>query len=277
MSSDVTHLVQLEKVSLRYGAGAKSTLAIEGIDLKIRRGEFVAVVGPSGCGKSTLMKLVSGLVPVSAGVGAGRGPRGRRAAEVGRHGVPEPATCCPGARRSTTCCCRWRSCEPHRARIGARPQGRICAKARGAARARSGSAASGDKFPWELSGGMQQRTSICRALIHEPELLMLDEPFGALDAFTREELWCAMRDLHAARGVTVMLVTHDLREAVFLADTVYVMSRASGPHRRRARGRAAAAARPGAHLHAGVRRDSCTSCAPHPPSARCVGSVNAIR
>jgi len=85
-----------------------------------------------------------------------------------------------------------------------------------------------DKHPWELSGGMQQRTSICRALIHEPEILMLDEPFGALDAFTREELWCALRDLQAARKVTVMLVTHDLREAVFLADTVYVMSNRPG-------------------------------------------------
>ena len=81
-----------------------------------------------------------------------------------------------------------------------------------------------EKFPWQLSGGMQQRTSICRALIHEPEILMLDEPFGALDAFTREELWCMTRDIHQARGVTAMLVTHDLREAVFLADTVYVMS-----------------------------------------------------
>ena len=91
-----------------------------------------------------------------------------------------------------------------------------------------GLAGLGGKFPWELSGGMQQRTSLCRALIHEPQLLMLDEPFGALDAFTREELWCVIRDLHAARKITVILVTHDLREAVFLADRVFVMSQRPG-------------------------------------------------
>jgi NitT/TauT family transport system ATP-binding protein len=86
----------------------------------------------------------------------------------------------------------------------------------------------GSKYPWQLSGGMQQRTSLCRALIHEPQLLMLDEPFGALDAFTREELWCVIRDLHAARKITIVLVTHDLREAVFLADRVFVMSARPG-------------------------------------------------
>ena len=85
-----------------------------------------------------------------------------------------------------------------------------------------------DKFPWQLSGGMQQRASLCRALVHEPKLLLLDEPFGALDAFTREELWCALRDLQAAQKFNVILVTHDLRESVFLADTVYVMSKSPG-------------------------------------------------
>ena len=86
----------------------------------------------------------------------------------------------------------------------------------------------GSKFPWQLSGGMQQRANLCRALIHEPELLMLDEPFGALDSFTREELWCVIRDLHAAQGVTIVLVTHDLREATFLADKIFVMSSRPG-------------------------------------------------
>ncbi len=85
-----------------------------------------------------------------------------------------------------------------------------------------------DKFPWQLSGGMQQRASICRALIHEPKMLLLDEPFGALDAFTREELWCILRDLWTEQRFNVILVTHDLRESVFLADTVYVMSKSPG-------------------------------------------------
>jgi NitT/TauT family transport system ATP-binding protein len=85
-----------------------------------------------------------------------------------------------------------------------------------------------DKFPWQLSGGMQQRVSICRALIHEPKMLLLDEPFGALDAFTREELWCILRDLWTEQRFNVILVTHDLRESVFLADTVYVMSKSPG-------------------------------------------------
>jgi NitT/TauT family transport system ATP-binding protein len=75
---------------------------------------------------------------------------------------------------------------------------------------------------------MQQRASICRALVHEPKLLLLDEPFGALDAFTREELWCALRDLQSVQKFNVILVTHDLRESVFLADTVYVMSKSPG-------------------------------------------------
>src|SRR5262249_4007459 len=116
--------------------------------------------------------------------------------------------------------------EPHRSRMR-RHKAEYVARAE-ALLASVGLAGRGDKYPGHLPGGMQQRPSLCRALIHEPELLMLDEPFGALDAFTREELWCVIRDLHAARKITVVLVTHDLREAVFLADRVFVMSARPG-------------------------------------------------
>ena len=101
---------------------------------------------------------------------------------------------------------------------------------------------------------MQQRASLCRALIHEPQLLMLDEPFGALDSFTREELWCVIRDLHAARPVTIVLVTHDLREAAFLADRIFCMSATARPHHRRAARDVPAPAQPGDHLHGRVHR-----------------------
>jgi NitT/TauT family transport system ATP-binding protein len=85
-----------------------------------------------------------------------------------------------------------------------------------------------DSYPWQLSGGMQQRASLCRALIHEPQFLLLDEPFGALDAFTREELWLVLQKLWRQQQCTVILVTHDLREAIFLANTVYIMTKRPG-------------------------------------------------
>src|SRR5690606_3438331 len=116
--------------------------------------------------------------------------------------------------------------EKHTPRLG-RHKGEYVARA-GALLETVGLKGFGEKYPWQLSGGMQQRANLCRALIHEPELLMLDEPFGALDAFTREELWQVIRDLHASQDVTIVLVTHDLREAVFLADRILVMSARPG-------------------------------------------------
>ena len=124
-----------------------------------------------------------------------------------------------------------------------------------------------DKFPWQLSGGMQQRSNLCRALIHEPELLMLDEPFGALDAFTREELWGVMQALWLEKRFTGVLVTHDLREAVYLADTVYVMSRRPG---RIVMARTIDLPRPrtlAIDLRAGLRRHRSRAARPHPPGA----------
>jgi ABC-type nitrate/sulfonate/bicarbonate transport system ATPase subunit len=116
--------------------------------------------------------------------------------------------------------------QPHRGRLR-RERGAYVAKVE-ALLAQVGLGGLGSKYPWELSGGMQQRASLCRALIHEPQLLMLDEPFAALDSFTREELWCVIRDLQGARPVTIVLVTHDLREAAFLADRIFCMSARPG-------------------------------------------------
>ena len=216
--------VSLEGVSHAYG-GAQNAPAVEGLSLDIQEGEFAAVVGPSGCGKSTLMKLATGLqFPFKGTV--------RVAGEV----VSKPVKIAGMAFQAPTLL-PWRTTlanlllpleivEPHRSQIRRR---RTEYEGRAENLLTSvGLRGQGEKYPWELSGGMQQRTSLCRALIHEPKLLMLDEPFGALDAFTREELWCVIRDLQAIRKITICLVTHDLREAVFLADRVFVMSSRPG-------------------------------------------------
>ena len=223
--ADAPVLVRLDGVTMHYGRGRSAVQAIDTVTLDIKKGEFIAVVGPSGCGKSSLMKLISGLHGASAG-----------SVTVENRPVRGPLKSVGMAFQASNLL-PWRTVvdnvllpleivQPHRSRIR-RERAQYKAKAE-ALLAQVGLQGFTDMFPWQLSGGMQQRTSICRALVHEPEILMLDEPFGALDAFTREELWCALRDIQQARGVTVMLVTHDLREAVFLADTVYVMSNRPG-------------------------------------------------
>jgi NitT/TauT family transport system ATP-binding protein len=210
---------------MAYGRGAAAVKAIDAVTLSIARGEFIAVVGPSGCGKSSLMKLISGLHPPLAGSLTVEGkPVTGPLKSVGM--AFQNSNLLPWRRAIDNVLLPLEIVEPHRRNFQKEKEQY---KSRAKALLESvGLAGFTDKYPWELSGGMQQRTSICRALIHEPEILMLDEPFGALDAFTREELWCALRDLQAERRVTVMLVTHDLREAVFLADTVYVMSSRPG-------------------------------------------------
>jgi NitT/TauT family transport system ATP-binding protein len=210
---------------MAYGRGAAAVKAIEEVSLAIRQGEFIAVVGPSGCGKSSLMRLISGLHPPLAGTLTVEGQRvSGPLKSVGM--AFQNSNLLPWRRAIDNVLLPLEIVEPHR-RTFRRNKAQYKSKARALLES-VGLAGFTEKYPWELSGGMQQRTSICRALIHEPEILMLDEPFGALDAFTREELWCALRDLQAERRVTVMLVTHDLREAVFLADTVYVMSSRPG-------------------------------------------------
>lgn len=199
--------------------------AVEAIDLQVEQGEFIAIVGPSGCGKSTFMKLATGLRPPS---------RGR--IRIDGQPVTGPLKI-SGMAFQAPSLLPWRTTvdnvllpleivEPYRSNFKAKRK-EYEARAR-ALLQKVGLGGYEDKFPWQLSGGMQQRASICRALIHEPKMLLLDEPFGALDAFTREELWCILRDLWTEQRFNVILVTHDLRESVFLADTVYVMSKSPG-------------------------------------------------
>ncbi len=216
--------VVLENVSHAYG-GDVTAPAVDGLSISIEEGEFAAVVGPSGCGKSTLMKLATGLQFPFRGT-----------VQVAGEAVDKPLKIAGMAFQAPTLL-PWRTTldnlllpleivQPHRSEMRRRKHEYV-ARARNLL-ASVGLRDQGEKYPWELSGGMQQRTSLCRALIHEPQLLMLDEPFGALDAFTREELWCVIRDLHGARKITIVLVTHDLREAVFLADRIFVMSSRPG-------------------------------------------------
>ena len=219
--------VDFQNVWLAYNdeLWAQGQFAVEDLNLQIREGEFVAIVGPSGCGKSTFMKLTTGLKQPTKGH-----------ITIGGEPVTGPLKI-TGMAFQAPSLLPWRTTldnvllpleivEPYRANFKAKRK-EYAAKARALLES-VGLGGYEDKFPWQLSGGMQQRASICRALIHEPKMLLLDEPFGALDAFTREELWCALRDLHAAQKFNVILVTHDLREAVFLADTVYVMSKSPG-------------------------------------------------
>lgn len=219
------NFVDMHEVSLRYGEDGEGTLALENATMRVDSGEFVAVVGPSGCGKSTLMKVVTGLwAPTKGGV------------IVDGREVDRPLSITGMAFQNPTLL-PWRTTldnvmlpleivEPHASNFR-RDRARFETKARDIL-ALVGLKGFEEKFPWQLSGGMQQRASICRALIHDPSLLMLDEPFGALDMFTREELWLAMQDIWLARRPTVVLVTHDLREAVFLADRIFVMSARPG-------------------------------------------------
>ena len=227
MSASPEHFVDFQNVWLAYNEEllAQNHFAVEDINLQVKHGEFIAIVGPSGCGKSTFMKLTTGLKKPSRG-------------EIYVDGQPVNGPLkISGMAFQSSSLLPWRPTldnvllplgivEPYRSNFKDK---RAEYEDRAMKLLQSvGLSGYERKFPWELSGGMQQRASICRALIHEPKMLLLDEPFGALDAFTREELWCTLRDLHAEQKFNVILVTHDLRESVFLADTVYVMSKSPG-------------------------------------------------
>ena len=208
-------MIQLEGVTKtfrpRHGDPVR---ALEDVSLAVNENEFVSLVGPSGCGKSTLLKLVAGLVPPTTGTVRVRGQEVREPyPDVGF--VFQSAVLLP-----------WRTVldnvlfsiemlglptRAHRERAG----GLIDL---------AGLAGFERKYPWELSGGMQQRVAICRALVHDPSLLLMDEPFGALDAMTREEMSLELLRIWDERRKTILFVTHSIPEAILLSDRVVVMT-----------------------------------------------------
>ena len=219
--------VDFQNVWLAYNSEllAHNNFAVEDITLKVGTGEFVAIVGPSGCGKSTFMKLTTGLKMPSKGSIKINGDPVTGPLKISGMAFQSPSLL-PWRTTLDNVLLPLEIVEPYRSNFKAK---RKEYEARASTLlATVGLGGYEKKFPWQLSGGMQQRASICRALIHEPKMLLLDEPFGALDAFTRVELWCILRDLHAVQIFNVILVTHDLRESVFLADKVYVMSKSPG-------------------------------------------------
>ncbi|WP_295529493.1 ABC transporter ATP-binding protein [uncultured Pseudacidovorax sp.] len=225
--------IQLSDVMLRYGGG---TIALDHTTLGIDRGDFVALVGPSGCGKSTILKLLAGLLrPTSGAVIAGGrevGSAGARPVAAGRPALRiglafQNPTMLPWLTIRENVMIPLKIVEPFRQDYARKKRGEYAERA-DALLAQVGLRGFGDKRPWQLSGGMLQRASLCRALVHQPELLLLDEPFGALDQFTREELWDIMQTLWMTQRPTVLLVTHDLRESAYLANRICVMSARPG-------------------------------------------------
>lgn len=210
----VKHAISVCGVTKTYNTRDGELLAIDQIDLAIAEGSFVAVLGPSGCGKSTLLKMLAGLEQISGGhidmLGQRvHGPR-REVGIVFQSPVLFP----------------WRTVtenvllpavvqrmDQHRARKSAQELLRLVELQD-----------FGNKYPWELSGGMQQRVAIARALVNDPELLLMDEPFGALDAMTRDQMNMELQRIWLETKKTVVLITHSIPEAVFLADRVVVMS-----------------------------------------------------
>ena len=206
--------VQFAGVSVRYGAGASAVQALERADLGFDRGDFICIVGPSGCGKTTMMQTLAGFLPPTTGVVS----------------LDGQAVTGPGPERGVVfqqpALFPWMTVA---ANAGFGPRMRGEAPAAAGARVEQWLRTTGlwefrGRYPYELSGGMQQRLAIARALCNEPKVLLMDEPFGALDALTRERM---QEELHAVwrrTGMTVVFITHSVEEAVYLGTEVVVMS-----------------------------------------------------
>ncbi len=218
--------IELSSTSVTFGRGASAVPALSETSLRIADGEFVALVGPSGCGKSTILRLVAGLVQPTAGVVIVGGREvAARALRIGM--AFQNPTMLPWLTIEQNIMLPLKIVEPYRSQFRAQRKTTFRDKAH-ALLAQVGLKGFASRFPWQLSGGMLQRANLCRALIHEPRMLLLDEPFGALDQFTKEELWSILQELWIAHRPTVLLVTHDLREAAFLGSRICAMSARPG-------------------------------------------------
>jgi ABC-type taurine transport system ATPase subunit len=208
-------LLELRHVSLSYPTRAGDVHALGDISLSIDAGDFICIVGPSGCGKSTLLRIIAGFLEPTTG----------EALIEGRviHG--------PGADRGVVfqqpALYPWLTVGDNVA-FGPRMRGVAAAAARDARVAELlrlvGLSEFKTRAPWELSGGMQQRAAIARVLINEPRIMLMDEPFGALDALTRDHMQEALLNIWRATGTTIVLITHSVEEAVYLGTRTLVMS-----------------------------------------------------
>ncbi|MDO5641169.1 MAG: ABC transporter ATP-binding protein [Paracoccus sp. (in: a-proteobacteria)] len=210
------NLIHIKGVSHAYRTRHGPLPVLDGLDIDVPEGEFCAVVGPSGCGKSTLTRLISGLMKPDSGEVWLAGERVTTPRKTVGMAFQNPVLL------------EWRSILEN-VMLPLEIVAPSMPKAQARARAMHllemvGLTGFEGKRPSELSGGMRQRASLCRSLVHRPGVLIMDEPFGALDNFTREDLWQTMRDLREAESFTAVLITHDLRESVFLGDQVVVLS-----------------------------------------------------
>lgn len=197
-----------------FSISGDQVVALQGVDLSVRRGEFIAFVGPSGCGKSTFLNMVAGLLPPTSG-------------EVLVNGVPvcEPSRQV-GFMFQTPVLLPWRTVEKN-VLMPAEVFGMMGSEIREKALSVIDAVGLGgflNAYPHQLSGGMQQRVALARVLTYEPEVLLMDEPFGALDEFTREAMNLELMRITQAAGITVLFVTHNIAEAVFMSDRVVVMT-----------------------------------------------------
>jgi NitT/TauT family transport system ATP-binding protein len=212
----IENLIEIKGVKHAYQTATGPLEVLDGLDVSVPEGTFAAVVGPSGCGKSTLTRLVAGLLKPDEGEVWLHGDRVKGSRKTVGMAFQNPVLL------------EWRTILEN-VILPLEIVAPRMARADRVARAMEllemvGLTGFEGKRPSELSGGMRQRASLCRSIVHKPEVLIMDEPFGALDAFTREDLWQTMRDLRRAEPFTAVLITHDLRESVYLGDQVIVLS-----------------------------------------------------